>query len=500
MAHSRRKFLQSSAALTVGAVVTPHLLRSSNARASDFGTLLPDPAGILDLPAGFTYTLIDQRDDDMSDGYKTPGLPDGMACFFGPTGEYVLMRNHEVSAFDTSNGALKNGQNPPDEMYNPIAMGGVTRVVIDSASGSKISSNWVLGGTLRNCAGGPSPWGWLSCEETDTSGHGYVFLAKSDASSIQTPQRIDAYGRCNHEAVAIDPLTYTAYLTEDRGDSCLYRMVPASKETPFEGQLQALKIVGEETANLGTGRQVGDRWSVEWMELNDPSSPNDTLRSEAQDMGAAIIKRGEGIWYHEGAVYICSTSGGPFSKGQIFKLTLETQELELIAQSEDPDVLDMPDNICVSPWGDLYMSEDGDGDQYIRYLDASGNVRDFARNALSGSELAGVCFSPDGKALFINIQKNHRTYMIRGPFPEVDIPDVPSPNVDPETTTESETETEAEKPGGCSAVRSDGVLLPPLAALAHRWAVRAQQGKLAKPDEQKSVSNAATRDQGGASD
>ena len=65
------------------------------------------------------------------------------------------------------------------------------------------------------------------------------------------------------------------------------------------------------------------------------------------------------------------------------------------------------------------MSEDGKDDQYIRFLDADGQVQDFARNALSESELAGVCFSPDGRALFINIHKDHRTYMITGPFPEV---------------------------------------------------------------------------------
>ena len=51
--------------------------------ASKLG-MIPDPNGILDLPTGFRYTLGDQRDDDMSDGYKTPGLHDGMGCFAGP--------------------------------------------------------------------------------------------------------------------------------------------------------------------------------------------------------------------------------------------------------------------------------------------------------------------------------------------------------------------------------------------------------------------------------
>ena len=161
-------------------------------------------------------------------------------------------------------------------------MGGVTRVVVDPKTGEKISSNLDLGGTIRNCAGGTSPWGWLSCEESDDTGHGFVFLTKTDAESIQPPQRIDAYGRCYHEAVAIDPDTYVAYLTEDRDDSCLYRMVPNSMDTPFEGKLQALKVVDEDKADLGTGRLVGDRWKVEWVDLEDPSSPDDTLRYDGQ--------------------------------------------------------------------------------------------------------------------------------------------------------------------------------------------------------------------------
>ncbi|MHC8863601.1 alkaline phosphatase PhoX [Arenicellales bacterium IMCC57338] len=38
------------------------------------------------------------------------------------------------------------------------------------------STNFILTGTSRNCSGGASPYGWLSCEETEEDGHGYVFL------------------------------------------------------------------------------------------------------------------------------------------------------------------------------------------------------------------------------------------------------------------------------------------------------------------------------------
>ncbi|MFT3756490.1 MAG: DUF839 domain-containing protein [Pseudoxanthomonas sp.] len=44
---------------------------------------------------------------------------------------------------------------------------------------------------------------------------------------MRHPQRITAYGRFLHEAVAIDPADHAAYLTEDRSEGCLYRFVPA---------------------------------------------------------------------------------------------------------------------------------------------------------------------------------------------------------------------------------------------------------------------------------
>ncbi|MBT5817818.1 MAG: DUF839 domain-containing protein, partial [Proteobacteria bacterium] len=33
------------------------------------------------------------------------------------------------------------------------------------------STNFILTGTSRNCSGGASPYGWLSCEETEEDGH-----------------------------------------------------------------------------------------------------------------------------------------------------------------------------------------------------------------------------------------------------------------------------------------------------------------------------------------
>lgn len=92
--------------------------------------------------------------------------------------------------------------------------------------------------------------------------------------------------------------------------------------------------------------------------------------------------------------------------------------LTLIAQAEDDTSFDNPDNVTVSPWGDVFMAEDGGAPNGVRVLKPDGTLLHFARNAIDGgkSEITGVCFSPDGKWLFLNIQWEGLTLAITGPF------------------------------------------------------------------------------------
>ncbi len=459
---SRRAILAAASALPFSA------LFARRARA-DVGPLIPDPDRVLELPSGFSYRILERRDADMDDGYRVPGAPDGMACFDPGDGTLVLMRNHELG-FGGSGGPYKPGQTPPRQAVNARALGGVTRVVLDKETRRRISSNLVLTGTIRNCAGGLSPWGWLSCEETFDDGHGYVYLCRTDAKSVDEPNRIAAYGKFCHEAATVDPRTMIAYLTEDRQSSSFYRFVPSSPKEPFSGKLQALSIAGSPRFDTARGMGVGAKVDIAWVDCPDPEPKEDSVASDAQRAGAAIIRRGEGLWFHDGSVYFSATGGGPAGSGQIFRVVPEGDggTIELVAESPGRHALKYPDNITVSPSGGLVIAEDGGGTNYLRGLDARGEAFDFARCAYSRSELAGICFAPDGKTLFVNLQQDGLTLAIEGPLDEV-FGAPPAPERRPPT--------QAAEPAldGCAGALGTGtkIAIPAAAAVAGiAWAYR----------------------------
>lgn len=377
----------------------------------------------LDLPEGFQCRVIDRNGTRMDDGFTLPGRPDGMACFSLENGDLVLMRNHELDPWMTSMGPYADGQVAPEEAFDQNAVGGVTRTVLDGTTGAPKARNLVLTGSTRNCAGGVSPWGWLSCEETVDDGHGYVFVCDPSVSSVNPARPVPSYGRFNHEAATVDPRTLVAYLTEDRGDGCFYRFRPDSKEEPYSGQLQALRVRGEDAFDTAEAMRPGDEVDVDWITVEEPDSPRDDIRYRARERGACRVRRGEGLWLHEGRVYFSATSGGPAGKGQIFAFEPdredpETGKLHLLAQAGASDALEMPDNLTVAPWGDVFIAEDSSGIDHVRILTPDGNIKTLAKNTVSNSEIAGVCFSPDGSTLFMNLQEDGLTLAVRGPFQE----------------------------------------------------------------------------------
>lgn len=363
----------------------------------------------------------------MTDGLQTPALPDGMACFQTPLGPWVLTRNHEI-ARSPELGAFPGGQ--PSAAFDPSNHGGVSRLVLDPSNLRVLSSNLILTGTALNCSGGPSPWGYLTCEESEEDGHGWVFLCDPGASALAEPRPIPGYGRFRHEAVAIDPRTRRAYLTEDQKDGCLYRFTPSGRDDPFQGTLEAARAIGAPGFNTAHQMRPGDAIDLEWIEVPDPRATERPTRTQLVEAGALLVRRGEGIWFDSGSseagasVVFTATTGGPSGNGQVFRLALGSDEaspdrLELVAEAPPSGGMQFPDNVTIAPWGDPIVAEDGSGPQHLRGIRADGTTYALARNVISDSEFAGVCFSPDGSTLFCNLQRDGLTLAIRGPWEEL---------------------------------------------------------------------------------
>ena len=442
---SRRQFLRTSSAFAFGFAGLHSLVGCGNlpAKAKDrFGPLIADPKGIMDLPENFSYKIISRRGDLMNDGFYVPGVPDGMAAFQGPSGITIVIRNHELNPdADPSMGPYGAYNELLDQLdtsflydagtaENP-SLGGTTTFWYDTQSQELIDQYLSLAGTLRNCAGGPTPWNtWISCEEITTRAgdgfakdHGYVFEVPvlKGSSRIAPPIPICAMGRFNHEAVAVDPATNIIYQTEDRHDGLIYRFIPENP-TKLEagGKLQALQINGAsslDTRNWDSQTvAVGEQLEVSWIDLDEVEAPLDDLRLRGFDQGAARFARGEGMWYGNHAIYFACTNGGESKCGQIWRLIPEENILALFIEPNDPGLIENADNLTVTPWGDLIVCEDGSNEQFLVGVTPQGEIYKFARNAVSESELAGATFSPDGTTLFINIQHDGLTLAITGPW------------------------------------------------------------------------------------
>ena len=430
----RRHFLRATgaafAALAASGCVRAPLSGVASNSAVGFGKLISDPSGLLDLPAGFSYRVISSLGDAMTDGGFVPDKADGMGCFDLGHGRWALVRNHELSPGNDSGGATGLAYDTVARSMVPLP-GGTTTIVLDSNTLAVERQYRSLSGTIRNCAGGVTPWGsWLSCEENVSRAdgrinkdHGYVFEVPADSRGPVDPVPLKAMGRFNHEAAAVDPATGIVYLTEDRGDSLFYRFIPTRPGKLADGgRLQALVVDGApDTRNWSANSVTSGAWlNGRWIDVEDVEAPNDDLRIRGATAGASLFARGEGIWMGNGELYFACTNGGAAKLGQIFKLKpgRDRDKLQLFFESTDPNQFNYGDNLTVAPNGHLIVCEDqytDDAVNYLRGVDTDGVAYPLGRLRLK-TELAGACYAPDGRTLFLNVYSPTRTIAITGPW------------------------------------------------------------------------------------
>ncbi|HET8549456.1 MAG TPA: alkaline phosphatase PhoX [Bryobacteraceae bacterium] len=457
---SRRSMLRQTSAIALGflglRVSAGRKLNAADIQqrrfADIYGPLQPDPAGILELPPGFRYQILSRAGERMDDGLAVPTNPDGMATFAPGDGRTVIIRNHEASGGAINAGPFALGEETflkfdRNLLYDAgggtqPALGGTSTIVYDTQAGRVERQFLSLAGTVRNCAGGATPWGtWATCEETNQRAtgnyekdHGYIFEVPMWAEGPVVPVPLKAMGRMNHEAIAVDPRSWIVYETEDRADSLFYRFIAdRAGDLAGGGRLQALVArdqSGLDTRNLQTANlPVGEPVNVTWVDIENVESPGDDLRQQGFSKGAALFARGEGAIAAPEAIYFTATSGGRAGRGQVFRYVPSAFEgrreewkypgrLELFIEPNDDSVLDMPDNITVAPWGDLILCEDGTADDYLLGVTLDGEIYRIGHNAMNAVEFAGATFSPDGSTLFVNVQATGLTFAITGPWRE----------------------------------------------------------------------------------
>ncbi|MGE0485146.1 MAG: alkaline phosphatase PhoX [Gammaproteobacteria bacterium] len=382
MTHDRRRFLRhalfGSTSLGLACRAWPGVFAASASAPGPYGELgAPDGHGIR-LPAGFSARLLATSNAVVAGtGYAWHMAPDGGATFAADDGGWVYVSNSERDS----------------------RRGGASALRFDAA-GHVAAAYRVLGGTDINCAGGPTPWGtWLSCEE-----HPRGLVWECDPFRPGQGVARPALGVFTHEAAAIDPATGYVYLTEDTGDSRLYRFRPT--------------LAGQLTDGVLEAATVGETGQVTWRQVS-PSQP-------CRVRGTAEFKRGEGACFHEGVLYFCTTADD-----RVWALDTARDRLAIVydaARLGAGAALRNPDNITVHrASGDLYVAEDPDDLQLVLLADHGGErvVAPFLQLVgHDGSEITGPAFSPDGRRVYFSSQRGTdgdyeapgMTFEVSGPF------------------------------------------------------------------------------------
>ncbi|MGH2954767.1 MAG: alkaline phosphatase PhoX [Solirubrobacterales bacterium] len=399
--------LAAAGALTLGPEFWRSLAKPARPGPGPYGPLGPPDANGLRLPQGFSSRVVASGLQPVEGtGYAWHIFSDGASTFATPDGGWILVSNSEVPT------AVDLPIDPP--IGNP-GEGGASAIRFD-AGGAITNAYRILSGTSTNCAGGPTPWGtWLSCEEID---RGMVW--ECDPAGERDAVAHPALGVFTHEAACVDPRTGFAYLSEDEGDGCFYRFRPVRKGDLSEGRLQVARV----------RKPSGE---VKWIDVPDPGAASAPTRLQVPQ--ATKFKRGEGIWFDSGVVYLATTGDS--------RIWAYDTRRKRIRKIYDPDKipgapLTDVDNITVHPpSGDLFVCEDnGAPDAFDVVLITPGGPnhrapRTVARFAkLTGpehgapetdlsSEVAGVCFNPRGDRVYFASQRAGvvgAVYEVSGPF------------------------------------------------------------------------------------
>lgn len=395
---TRRAFIQTGIAGAGALALGPGFWREALAAPArpgrgPYGPPVGSPNEFgLTLPEGFSSRLVAKGSSPIpGTAYDFPIFPDGSATYALDDGGWILAVNSETPI----------APEPAPPIGGGPQRGGGASGIRFRADGSVADAYRILSGTSTNCAGGKTPWGtWLSCEEVDA---GLVW--ECDPTGAKPAVARPAMGTFKHEAVCVDPGGKRLYLTEDVGDSGFYRFTPDRYPDLSSG---VLEIAFVDSSGV-----------VHWNRVPDPAARTTPTRKQA---GMTEFKRGEGIWFDSGIVYVATTSDN-----RIHAYDPLTETIEVVYDQKVGDgPLSGVDNVTAAPSGDIYVCEDNGTSQLdIGILTPEGEVARFLTatgTQHEQSELTGVCFDPSGKRMYFGAQRSlggpGALFEVTGPFRE----------------------------------------------------------------------------------
>jgi secreted PhoX family phosphatase len=284
-------------------------------------------------------------------------------------------------------------------------------------------------------------------------------------SRHQVAKPIKAFGRYEHEALAVEPNLRHVYLSEDASgpNGLFYRWTApsgvrlglglANRLSDNAGKLEAMQIRladGSIVPDIAyfTSAQIGQPFKVTWIEVPERDAQATPVRNQFADGTVTRGKKFEGVWSNgKGAYIVNSFAFGPADlpadatkhDGMVWFYDYDDQTITLVtyfphnpaAEGEGsfPKFADMtfdgPDNVTVTPWGSLVLAEDGVRASHVLSSVPGGPTYAIARNQITNgtsngvptySEFTGPTFSPDGRILFVNIQVPGITLAVTGPW------------------------------------------------------------------------------------
>ncbi|MFT5605574.1 MAG: hypothetical protein ACI9G5_002545 [Paracoccaceae bacterium] len=409
----------NTSARTCAPVSGRHQIKLPTGRLSNLGGLRAvDGLGIA-LPEGFSVRKLAEAGERVPtpaglkshSGYKWHTFPDGGAVIARPDGGWVYTSNSEIPL---------------------LPLGGCGALAFN-ADGVVVNAYSILKRTTQNCAGGVTPWRtWISCEECK-DGLCWECDPFEPGQGLAKP----ALGRFAHEAIAVDALRHTVYLTEDIGDGRFYRWTAAAEDLDDNGRLsleqgllEVMNIEGfHDDCYPHPDAFVQGQLHVSWIAAEQANEQQDKvraqLRSQRSIVPGTVFLGGEGLWAYKVPLSTAQTlrphsSAKPVDTlifwttkldNRVWVLDVANQLVELVFDNSEMAVpFESVDNLTISPWGDILVAEDPPHRDVARLMVVLPNKGAVPLLAIhhAGSEICGPAFSPDGARLYFSSQRyNH---------------------------------------------------------------------------------------------